>query len=162
MIGIFKNLFTDGLKDKISESDIDQPHRLYMATCAILLEMARIDGEFDDSERQDIIDIFKNKYNLASEEISDLIKAAEEELERSIDLWHFTNRINRNYTPDEKIQIIETIWQLAYADGKLDKHEDYLMHKLTNLLNLPHKHLIDAKLKVLHQCKVKESESSPI
>ena len=154
MIGRLKNFFTNGLKDKMSGADIDQPHRLHMATCAILLEMAKIDGEFEDAERQGIIAIFENKYNLTSEETSSLMEAAEEELERSIDLWQFTNRINKNYSRDEKIRIIETIWQIAYADGKLEQHEDYLIHKLAKLLNLSHKHLIDAKLKVL--CRVRQ------
>ena len=148
MIGILKSLFTKEAAG-LSAANIPQPHRLHVATCAILLEMAKIDCEFDDLERQDIISIFKNKYNLADDEIAALIEASEEELERSIDLWQFTKHINNNYTPDEKIGIIETVWQVAYADGKLDKHEDYLIHKLSEILNLSHKHMIDAKLKVL-------------
>jgi uncharacterized tellurite resistance protein B-like protein len=148
MIGILKSFFANEAAG-LSKANIPQPHRLHVATCAILLEMAKIDGEFNDSERQNIISIFKNKYDLADDEIAALIEASEEELERSIDLWQFTKQINKNYTPDEKIGIIETIWQVAYADGRLDKHEDYLIHKLSAILNISHKHLIDAKLKVL-------------
>ena len=69
-------------------------------------------------------------------------------MNRSIDLWQFTNLINQNYSTDEKLQIIETMWKIVYADGRLDKHEDYLVHKLSNLLRLTHKQLIDAKLRV--------------
>jgi uncharacterized tellurite resistance protein B-like protein len=150
MIGLLKYFFSNELSDGTS-SNINTPHRLHVATCAILLEIAKIDGEFSDSERQDIIAIFRDKYHLATEEISSLIEAAEEELEHSIDLWQFTNRINKNFSPEEKISILETIWQVAYADGKLDKHEDYLMHKLTGLLNLSHRDMIEAKLKVLRK-----------
>jgi uncharacterized tellurite resistance protein B-like protein len=148
MIGILKSFFTNEAIG-LSEANVHQPHRLHVATCAILLEMAKIDCEFDDLERQGIISIFKNKYNLNDDEIAALIEASEEELERSIDLWQFTKHINKNYTPDEKLGIIDTIWQVAYADGRLDKHEDYLIHKLSAILNISHKHLIDAKLKVL-------------
>jgi uncharacterized tellurite resistance protein B-like protein len=148
MIGILKSFFANEAAG-LSKANIPQPHRLHVATCAILLEMAKIDGEFDDLERHDIISIFKNKYNLTDDEIAALIEVSEEELERSIDLWQFTKHINKNYTPDEKIGIIEIIWQVAYADGRLDKHEDYLIHKLSAILNISHKHLIDAKLKVL-------------
>jgi|WetSurMetagenome_2_1015567.scaffolds.fasta_scaffold342879_2 uncharacterized tellurite resistance protein B-like protein len=149
MIRIFKNFFCSALNDEISTSKSNRPHKLHVATCAILLEMAKVDGEFNDSERQDIIAVFKNKYQLTDYEISSLIEAAEKELERSIDLWQFTNEINKNYSPDEKIRIINTIWQIAYADGKLDNHEDYLIHKLSDLLNISHKDLIEAKLKVI-------------
>ncbi len=148
MIGILKYFFTNETAG-LSAAGIPQPHRLHVATCAILLEMAKIDGEFNDSERQGLISIFKDKYDLTDDEIAALIEASEEELERSIDLWQFTRNINKNYTPDEKIGIIETIWEVAYADGRLDKHEDYLIHKLSDILNIPHKHLIDAKLKVI-------------
>jgi uncharacterized tellurite resistance protein B-like protein len=48
---------------------------------------------------------------------------------------------------EEKLQIIENVWRIAYADGRLDKHEDYLVHKLATLLRLSHKQLIEAKLK---------------
>ena len=154
MLGKLKTLFANEFKDAMSSGNANQPHRLHIATCAILLEMAKIDGEFSDSERQNIISILKKNYHLADDEVSALIEASEEELEKSIDLWHFTNKINENYSPEEKMHIIETVWQVAFADGRLDQHEDYLMHKLAELLNIPHKHLIDAKLRVLQRSKV--------
>jgi uncharacterized tellurite resistance protein B-like protein len=77
------------------------------------------------------------------------MQAAEDELEKSIDLWQFAKRINENYSTEEKIKIIETVWHLIYTDGVLDQHEDYLVHKLAKLLRLTHEQLIDAKLKVL-------------
>ncbi|MDY6951413.1 MAG: TerB family tellurite resistance protein, partial [Thermodesulfobacteriota bacterium] len=58
------------------------------------------------------------------------------------------NLVNQHYSRQEKIQIIQMVWQIVYADQKLDKHEDYLVHKLSKLLRLTHKELIDAKLKV--------------
>ena len=123
-------------------------HDVRIATCALLLEMANIDGQFNESERDSIICILKEDYQLSDEHTMALIETADEELNRSVDLWQFTNLINQNYSTDEKLQIIETIWKIVYADGRLDKHEDYLVHKLSNLLRLTHKQLIDAKLKV--------------
>jgi uncharacterized tellurite resistance protein B-like protein len=148
MIGFLKTLFNDDLCREVT-TKTGRPDMIHVATCAILLEMARIDGEFSDSERDDILAVFKNKYHLSDEEITSLINASEEELERSIDLWQFTSQINKICTPDEKLRIIETIWQVAYADGRLDSHEDYLIHKLSGLLNISHKDLIEVKMKVL-------------
>jgi uncharacterized tellurite resistance protein B-like protein len=150
MIDILKKFFgksaTEGTADKKEEAF----HDIRIATCALLLEMANIDGEFSDAERESIIAILKGDYHLSTEHAAALIEAANEELERSIDLWQFTNLINQNYSRDEKLQIIETVWQVVYTDGKLDKYEDYLIHKLAKLLRLTHKELIDAKLKVIH------------
>ena len=124
-------------------------HDIRIAACALFLEMATIDGSFSESERERIISILRNDYDLSDEHATALIEAADEELKKSIDLWHFTNLINQNYSKDEKLEIIETVWKVVYADGRLDKHEDYLVHKLAKLLRLSHKELIDAKLKVL-------------
>ena len=112
--------------------------------------MARVDGKFSDSERSQIIQTLEDVYGLSEEAVAELIRVTSEKLKDSIDLWHFTNLINRNYSVEEKIRVIEMVWRLAYADGVLEEHEDYLLHKLANLLHLTHKQLIDAKLKVLH------------
>jgi uncharacterized tellurite resistance protein B-like protein len=113
-----------------------------------LLEMSNIDGEFSVLERETIISVLKKDYHLPDEDAVSLMEASKKELEGSIDLWHFTNLINQHYSLEEKIRIIETVWRIAFTDGKLDKHEDYLLHKLATLLRLTHKQLIEAKLTV--------------
>ena len=123
-------------------------HDIRIATCALFLEMSNIDGEFSKTERENIISIMKKHYDLSDEYVVTLLEASHEELKGSIDLWQFTNLINQNYSMEEKLRIIEVIWRVAYTDGKLDKHEDYLVHKLAKLLRLSHKQLIEAKVKV--------------
>jgi len=78
------------------------------------------------------------------------VAEADRELDESVDLWQFAGLINQNYSVDEKIEIIETLWRMVFVDGKMDQYEHYLMNKLKNLLRLSQKQLIDAKLKVLH------------
>ncbi len=132
-------------------NDIDRQdtsfHDIRVATCALLVEMSNIDGEFSETERDSIVSILKKDFDLSDEHASELLRTSDEELAGSADLWRFTNLINQNFSLDEKLRVIETVWKVAYADGKLDKHEDYLVHKLANLLRLSHKQLIDAKLK---------------
>lgn len=120
-----------------------------MAACAILLEMAQIDGEFDEKEREDIFSFMKKDFQLPDEYVSELMEISGKELDGSTDLWRFANMINQTYSPEEKFLVMEMIWKVVYADGALDKHEDYLAHKLANLLRLPHKEMINAKLKAL-------------
>jgi len=128
----------------------DSVHDIRVATCALLLEMATIDGEFSDSERNSILSILKGNFQLSDAYATQLLEVSNEELDRSIDLWQFTNLINENFSEEEKIQTIEMIWKIIYIDGKLDSHEDYLVHKLATLLRLSHQQLIDAKMKILH------------
>lgn len=126
-----------------------EAHDPRVATCALLLEMANIDNEFNEMEQKDILSILENDFGLQDKQASQLMEEARKELDGKVDLWQFTNRINKNYSREEKKEIIEMVWKVVYADGILDKHEDYLVHKLANLLRLRHKDLIEAKLKVL-------------
>ena len=151
MIELLRKFLSKGAGESFSARQQDISHDLRIATCALLLEMANIDGKFSESERESIIRILRKDYQLSVEHATALMEAADEELKRSIDLWQFARLINQNYSTDEKIQIIEMIWKIVYIDGNLDKHEDYLVHKLANLLRLTHKQLIDAKVKVIHK-----------
>ena len=150
MIDIVKKFFSGTREPGAAEIREKEPHDIRVATCALLLEMAHIDGEFSDSEKDHILTHLEEDYGLSGDLAEELIEAAKEELKGSVDLWQFTNLVNQNYAVDEKLKIIEMIWKLAYVDGNLDKHEDYLLHKLAKLLRLSHKQLIDAKLKVVH------------
>ena len=123
---------------------------VHLAACAVFLEAAHIDNEFDPREMETILGVFVSEYGLSSEEVVELKRASEKELARSLDLWTFTNVINEHYTNQEKSRLVELLWRLVYADGKMDEHENYFMHKLAKLLRLTHRDLIDAKLRVLH------------
>ena len=150
MIDKLKRFFT-----KLSPNDSQNPdqtseHDIRIATCALFLEMARIDESFTQEETDTILSILKDKYGLSQEHADALLESADAELKESVDYWQFARLINENYSNEEKIEIIETLWQIVYVDGKMDKHEDHLIHKLSSLLRLSHDQLIDAKLKVLH------------
>jgi uncharacterized tellurite resistance protein B-like protein len=125
-------------------------HDIRVAICALLVEMARADEVFTPTEMETIMAILKEKYGLSPEHADALMAEAETELAESIDLWQFANLINENYSPAEKIDIIETLWRIVFVDGKMDRYEHYLMNKLRKLLRLSHEQLIEAKLKVLH------------
>ena len=143
-----KRLFGQNLNNDKSMPEEDTEKRIQVATCALLLEIANADNEFSDVEQKSIISILKSNFKLSNEEVSELMKETEEELKQSIDLWQFTNFINQNFSDDEKIKILEYAWKVIYADNKLDAYEDYLIHKLSNLLRLNHEQLIKTKLSV--------------
>ncbi len=148
MIERLKRFFTVDTGSGSSVSEKDRQHDVRVAGCALLLEIATIDGEFSDEEKDLIVKILKDEYGLDDEDALALVQDARKEVEQSIDLWQFTNLINKNYSLEEKIRIIEMIWMVIYADGRLEKHEDYLVHNLAGLLRLEHRHLIEAKLKI--------------
>lgn len=123
-------------------------HDTKVATCAVLLEMAKIDGEFSNEEQEMIVEMLIESFSLSREEINEIIDTANMEIKGSIDYWHFTDLINRNYSREEKKEVIKMVWKVVYADNKLDKYEDYLVHKLADLLKLTHEELIEKKIEV--------------
>ncbi|HJM83259.1 MAG TPA: TerB family tellurite resistance protein [Nitrospinota bacterium] len=134
-------------KNSKDSQDATDGHDIRVATCAIFLEMAKIDGKFTTDEQLLILEIIHSKFGLDKHLIDQLVKEAEAELDKSIDLWSFTNKINKNYTRQEKVDILECVWSLILSDSVIDQHEEYLARKLTSLLRLTHKEFIDAKLR---------------
>ena len=150
MLDSLKRFFSKSDADDAGTGNADREYKLRVATCALFLEMARIDEVFTADEMESILTILKEKYGLSDEEADALVAEADRELDESVDLWQFARLINENYSVEEKVKIIETLWQMVFVDGKMDRYEHYLMGKLKNLLRLSQKQLIDAKLKVLH------------
>jgi len=132
------------------------PERVRVATCVLLIEVAGADNEFSPVECERIITSLRARFGLSQDEAEELMDVAQQRRSESYDLWKFTNQINETCSPPEKIQIIEEVWRVIYADGTLEGHEDYLVHKLARLLNLNHPQLIDAKLRVLEETRANE------
>ncbi len=150
MLDIVKRFFSKTESEAAENVDQATEHDVRVAACALFVEMARIDEKFTEAEMETILSIVQDRYGLSREHADALVAEADKELDNSLDLWQFARLINENYSTDEKIEIIETLWQMVFVDGKMDRYEHYLMNKLKNLLRLSHDQLIAAKLKVLH------------
>ena len=150
MLDVVKRFFSKIKENGLETAESQRDHHIRVATCALFVEMARIDETFTQAEMDTILNILKEKYGLSRKHADALIAEADKALDESVDLWQFARLINENYSNEEKIEIIETLWRIVYVDGNMDKYEHYLMNKLATLLRLSHEQLIDAKLKVLH------------
>jgi uncharacterized tellurite resistance protein B-like protein len=150
MLDIVKRFFNKATAEVSKDANKNTEHDIRVATCALFVEIARIDEKFTEAEMETILSILKEKYGLSRDHADALITEAEKELKKSVDLWQFAKLINENYSNEEKIEIIETLWRIVYVDGKMDQYEHYLMGKLQSLLRLTHDQLITAKLKVLN------------
>ena len=147
MIENIKKFFSEKIDTSDQESQVPSERSVPIAACALLLEMAHADSEFIQSERDNIIAILQSSFDMTEDDANELLNLADLERKESLDLWQFTNLINQNYSREEKIRVAETLWRVIYTDGKVDKHEEYLMRKLTFLLDLQHRDMIEAKFK---------------
>ena len=120
---------------------------LSLAASAILFEVARADFGFDPKEQEKLSALISDKFKLSSDETAELLSLAEKEADDSPGLYEFTNLINQHWTMEERIRLIENMWEIVYVDHRLDDNEQHLMRRVQNLLHVPHRDYIAAKLK---------------
>ena len=124
-----------------------QAHRLQLATAALLIEVVRLDGGIAPAEREAMLAAVGGKFSLAPQQAAALVELAEQESRLANDTFQFTSLINRSFTPEEKLRVIELMWQVAYADASLTAHEQHVLRRIAELLHVPHGDYIAAKMR---------------
>lgn len=120
-------------------------HTLRLATAVLLVEMMRADAECSEQEQQAIIGALRKKFALADDEVDRLFELGRTTSRDAPDLFTFTSQLNRGFTLEQKVRMIEYLWQVAFADGILSHHENQLMLKLGDLLYIPRAEFVAAK-----------------
>lgn len=132
-------------------STVNKHTKVEIATCALFIELAKSDGEFSDEEREVIITQMKNLFNLEKKYVDDLILLAEEKVKQSVSIYEFTGIINKSFTQEEKIELLEKLWKLIFTDEKLSAYEDHMIKRIGATMNIEHKQIINSKLWVKQQ-----------
>ena len=109
-------------------------HALRMATAVLMIDVARADYVFDEDEFDHVLKLCESHFQLSPEEAVDLVNAANERAEDLVSVHEFTQVLHRNLEERDKARIIELLWRIAYADGRLDKYENSLVLKISDLL----------------------------
>jgi len=117
-----------------------------LAVAELLLEMTRADYAADASEVAMVRELLRRAYALQEDELDALLKEAGEHLTRSISLYDTVATINAALGAEERRNLVGMLWRVAYADGRLDKYEEALLRKLSDLLFVSHADFIKEKL----------------
>lgn len=117
-----------------------------VATAALLVEIAKADGDFSEDERKRIINLMKKDFDLDDECVDELMELSEQKVRDSISVYEFTSVINETFSQTEKYELLKNLWRIIYEDGKLDSHEDRLIKIIGSTMNIEHKDIIAAKL----------------
>ena len=128
------------------------PEPALAAAAALLLAVAESDRHLAPEEDRLIRLILKRDLGVTDNEVEPLLEEARSAYDKQIDFFEFTSLLNQKYPREEKLKILRLLWQVVFADGILEEHEDHLMHRLAELLNLSHKELIEAKLEARRTC----------
>ena len=121
------------------------------ACIALLLETSMADEVLDESELMALKNTLQKDFQINEDEIDELIDLAKENVEDSTSLYEFTRDINDNFDAAERVKLIESMWKIAYADGNIDKYEEHIIRKVSNLIYVAHSDFIKAKLSAKEQ-----------
>jgi uncharacterized tellurite resistance protein B-like protein len=116
------------------ESAARREDALRLATAILLVDVALADHDFDASEFDKLIRLIESHFGLDAEDAAALVNEASEKAEDLVSVHEFTQRLHENLDEEEKARIVSLLWQIAYADGRLDKYEDSLVLKISDLL----------------------------
>lgn len=137
--GFFNQLVDSGAQDKTAGKT------LQIATAALLVEMMRTDNHIAAEESALIEKTLREQFSLEAGELGDLLKLADAEARQAVGYYPFTSLINKQCSLEQKVRIVEAMWQVAMSDGHISAHENHLMRKIADLLYVGHADYIAAK-----------------
>ncbi|HWK94728.1 MAG TPA: TerB family tellurite resistance protein [Pseudolabrys sp.] len=145
----------DAIMKFIGELNEDQPRAddfaetdYRLAAAALLVHTAGIDGQISESEHARLHDLIKQRFKLDDKAADKLLARAEEADEKAIDLYQFTTRLNRALDDQQRARIVEMMWQVVFADGKVTEFEDNLIWRAADLLHVSREQRIALRTRV--------------
>jgi len=134
-----------GKKEQSAHQEFD---RTVIAAATLMVELAHLDTDFDESERKHIIDIIRNRLELQPDQIEELLSVAEERHEEAYANWIFTKTIKENFDLAERSELMTYLWEVALADGELHDLEADLLLRIGQAIDLPENERIKSLLRV--------------
>lgn len=145
MLARIKEFFEQNLAPLGGADEPDHEHRLRLSVAALLLEMPRMDETPREEECAAVEQAIRERFGLTDAETRDLLDLAREEARQATDYFQFTSLINRHYSQKQRVEIVDALWRIAYADSLLHPYEEHLVRKIAELLHVPHRTFIAAK-----------------
>ena len=134
----------------IADADFEQkdaPNLTANAAAALLLEAAQADNDLDSTELEQIEKLLIHNLGIDPQNVQQTLREAQQQLDHATCLHEITKIINDNWTVNEKIELIESMWRVVLSDQRLDAHEQHLMRKMKGLLHVPQTEYIAAKVR---------------
>lgn len=120
-------------------------HQLTVAATAMMVQLSRVDSNEDEAELRTIIDCAVRSHEVTRKEAEEILADALSQADDSTSVYEFTGLINEHLDQQEKQALLESIWRVAFADGRIDKYEEHLIRRMADLLHLNHREYIQAR-----------------
>jgi uncharacterized tellurite resistance protein B-like protein len=149
VINRLKTLFVDRGGASSAPGARHSAEEFQIAAAALLVEAAQMDDSFDARERDKIVELVTARFSLNPSESQGLLEAAEDRVAQSSQLFGFTRIVKKAFGHEERVEIIEMLWEVVYTDGELHDHEASLMRRLTGLLHVSDRESAAARKRAL-------------
>ena len=148
MLKSLKDLFDSLLPPPGAMAAADSSeHQLQLATAVLLVEVMRADAKLAETETDAVIAALQRVFELRPDEVQQLVALAHERSRTATDFHAFTSALNDHFSMEQKLRVIDAMWQVAYADGHLEAHEQHVLWRVADLLHVPHGAYISAKMR---------------
>lgn len=132
MLQRLKSLLTGETAEQ--QPDLSPEDELAAAAVAVFVEAALLDGDFGADERRIILEIMTERFEIPQHDAEALIDSAAGDAQHANKLYSATRTIRDGFGEDERIDVMEMLWQVAYADGELHDYEANLVRRVAGLL----------------------------
>lgn len=129
--------------------DLDAVLRL--ASAVLIAEVVRSDLDVDPRERDAMRAALRDKFGLPDDEVAALVAHAEQTARDSTDLYTFTSQVNAQFAMPQKLQLLEHLWRVAYANGEIDDHERHIVRRIADLMHVPQGASMGIRQRVAHE-----------
>jgi len=146
MLDALKHLFAELTGGKPPERFADNDYRV--AAAALLVHTAAIDGEVSAVEREKLHAVLKDRFGLTDAGTEALIDEGTRAEADAVDLYHFTSLIGRSLDEAGRARVVEMLWQIVYADGRLTEFEDNLVWRAADLLGVSSRERVEIRRRV--------------
>jgi len=145
MLNSIKSFFESKIAHT-EEENFPKIKKIDLACAALLIEVINSDRVLDERESNEFIETLRESLNLDQDELDELVQLAESEARQATSLYEFTRLINDEYDYKAKVRLIENMWRIAFSDEQLDKYEEHLIRKISDLIYVSHSDFIKTKL----------------
>lgn len=130
-----------------SKEPENHERKIQLATAALLVEIMRADASVDIVEEQRVEALLREHTGLENEALMELLTEADTAVDEAVSLVDFSRVLVEFLSTEERGEVVDMLWRVAYADGRIDRYEDYYVRKLSDLLYVSHARFIQGKLR---------------
>ena len=130
MFNFFKKIEEDNSQEQKYEFDIE------LVGCALAYEVAKADGNIDLDELEKIKVELTKRSGILGLDSDEVLRAIEMQSNESVSFNDFINQINDNFLQDQKLEMIDFLWQTAYADNVLNVDEERLIRRIADMIRI--------------------------